>query len=443
MTKYKEEKPERVSNKTNPSGDIRDRWSWVEPSVWTNRMLTTLEKGVKGGKWFSLIDKVYTAENLQAAFRKVYSNKGTAGVDHQTVGMYKNNLESNISKLILLLGEDEYRPQKIKRIWVPKPGVRKKRPLGIPTVQDRVVQTALRNVIEPIFENDFAKNSFGFRPGRSCKDALREVDNLLKSGYVYVLDADISNYFDSINHEKLIMLMRAKVTDSRVLKLVEMFLRQNITEGLQEWTPQQGSPQGAVLSPLLSNIYLDPLDHLMNEAGYKMIRYADDFIIHCKNRQEAEKAIEIVDKWLKRADLVLNEEKTRIVDAREEPFEFLGYKFKKGRRWPADKSLKKLKDKIRAKTKRINGNSMTEIVKELNPMIRGWFEYYKHCGKFAFSRLDQWIRMRLRSILRKRTGRKGRGRGKDHNRWPNSYFTELGLFSLVTAHESVRQSSLR
>ena len=443
MTKHKEVKPERVSEKTNPSGDIQDRWSWVEPSVWTDRMLTTLEIGVKGGRWFSLIDKVYSPENLRASFKKVYANKGSAGVDHQTVGMYKKNLENNISKVSLSLKEGSYKPQKIKRIWIPKPGTKRKRPLGIPTVQDRVVQTALRNVLEPIFEKDFAENSYGFRPGRSCKDALREVSKLLKSGYMYVLDADISNYFDTINHENLMKLIQNRVTDSRILKLVAIFLKQGITEGLHEWTPDKGSPQGAVLSPLLSNIYLDPLDHLMNKAGYKMIRYADDFIVLCKDRQEAEKSLKLIQEWLMESELALNEEKTSIVDARVESFEFLGYKFKKGRRWPSDKSLKKFKDKVRAKTKRNNGHSLHEIVSELNPVLRGWFEYYKHCGEYTFVSLDRWIRMRLRSILRRRSGRKGRGRGRDHNRWPNAFFVGHGLFSLELAYGLARQSSLR
>jgi RNA-directed DNA polymerase len=443
MTKQKEEKPVRVPKEANPTGEIRSKWLWTEPTVWTDRMLTALEKGVKGGRWFSLIDKVYSMENLEPAFRKVSLNRGTAGSDYLTIEMYENRLVDNLEKVSKLLKEGKYQPQKIKRVWIPKPGSKEKRPLGIPTVQDRVVQTALRNVLEPIFEKDFADNSYGFRPNRSCKDALRKVDRLLKSGKIYVLDADIQSYFDTISHDKLMELIKAKVSDNRVLNLIEKFLKQEVLEGLEKWTPDKGSPQGAVISPLLSNIYLDPLDHMMIEKGYELVRYADDFVILCDNQDEAEKALKDIQEWLNKADLKLNMEKTRIVNANETAFEFLGYRFEKGRRWPRKKSLKKLKDKIKEKTKRTNGHSLLEIVSNINKVLKGWFEYYKHSHKYTFGSIDSWIRMRLRSILRKRIGLTGRGRGRDHKRWPNVFFKEQGLFSLVTAHAELCQSSKR
>jgi RNA-directed DNA polymerase len=315
--------------------------------------------------------------------------------------------------------------------------------VGIPTIRDRVVQTALRMVLEPIFEHEFAEQSYGFRPGRGCKDALRRVDELLKSGFTYIVDADLKSYFDTIPHDRLMALMGQKVSDGRVLTLIEMFLKQNILDDLQEWTPETGSPQGAVISPLLSNVYLNPLDHLMAQKGFEMVRYADDFVILCRSPEEANQALAMVQEWTAAAGLTLHPTKTRIVDANEDAFEFLGYQFVKGKRFPRAKSLKKLKDTIRAKTKRNSGKCLTAIIGSLNPTLRGWFGYFKHSYKTTFKTLDAWIRMRLRSILRKRQGRKGRGRGSDHQRWRNAYFAERGLYSLTTAHALACQSSSR
>ena len=313
----------------------------------------------------------------------------------------------------------------------------------MPTVRDRVVQTALRNVIEPIFEKDFAEHSYGFRPNRGCKDALREVDQQVKSGRVYVLDVDLKSYFDTIPHDKLMARIREKISDGRVLALIEKFLGQSVLDGLDAWTPESGSPQGAVVSPLLSNIYLDPLDHLMAKSGFRMVRYADDFVILCHSREEAEAALALVQEWTEAADLTLHPDKTVIVDAREEGFDFLGYHFHGEHRWPRKKSLAKLKATIRAKTRRANGYSLEYIIADVNRTLRGWFEYFKHSRRSTFCDLDSWIRMRLRSILRKRRKRKGRGRGYDHIRWPNQYFADCGLFSLSTAHDSVCQSLIR
>jgi RNA-directed DNA polymerase len=185
---------------------------------------------VKGGKWFSLIDKVYSKENLLSAFKKVASNKGSTGVDHQTISMYESRLMENIEYLLISIKEGKYRPKEIKRVWIPKPGSKEKRPLGIPTVRDRIVQTSLRNVLEPIFEKDFAEQSYGFRPRLSCKAALRRVDSLLKSGYIYVVDVDLKSYFDTISHKRLMELIMLKVSDNRILNLIEMFLHQGILD---------------------------------------------------------------------------------------------------------------------------------------------------------------------------------------------------------------------
>lgn len=443
MTGREEETLAGVPAEATQARETQWRWYWVEPSVWTDRMLAALEHGVKGGKWFSLIDKVYSLDNLYAAVDKVHSNKGAPGIDHVTVEMFVRDLEANVSKLHKNLHEGTYHPQAIRRKWIPKPGSTEERPLGIPVVRDRVAQTALRNVAEPIFERDFAQHSYGFRPGRGCKDALRRVEALLKQGHVHIVDADLKSYFDTIPHEALLERIKEKISDGRVLKLIEAYLKQGILEDLKEWTPEKGTPQGAVISPLLANIYLDPLDHLMAEAGFEMIRYADDFVVLCRSRAEADRALQKITMWTSGAGLTLHPEKTKIVHAVTEGFDFLGYHFERGTRRPRKKSLKKLKDTIRAKTKRTNGHSLNVIIQDVNQVLIGWFGYYKHSHWRTFRILDTWIRMRLRSILRRRSGRHGRGQGLDHFRWPNTYFAKQGLFSLKFASETARQSVLR
>jgi RNA-directed DNA polymerase len=406
-------------------------------------MLTALEHGVKGGIWFSLIDKAYAPANLFASYAKVAANGGAAGVDHVTVEDFTKRLARNLERLAAQLKDGTYRPQAVRRVHIPKPGTKETRPLGIPTVRDRVVQGALRHVLEPIFERQFAEHSYGFRPGRGCKDALRRVDKLLKQGYRYVVDVDLKSYFDTIPHDKLLDEVRKYVGDGRVVALIEAFLKARIFDGMQEWTPESGAPQGAVLSPLLSNLYLSELDHLMARLGYEMTRYADDLVIQCRTREEAERALATVREWTARMGLTLHPTKTQIVDAEIEGFDFLGYRFVKHRRFPRRKSLTKFKDAIRAKTRRTEGHSLKMIVADVNRTLHGWFEYFKHSHPTTFRELDGWIRMRLRSILRKRRGSRGHGRGADHHRWPNAYFAEQGLFSLTAAHALARQPSMR
>lgn len=446
----KETRPAIVSERTQQAGeaqgrgDMRARWSWVEPEVWTERMLTALEQGVKGSKWFRLIDKVYALPNLRKAFERVKANGGAAGVDHVTVEAFERHLGTNLEKLAQALRDGSYRPQAIRRVWIPKPGGKEKRPLGIPTVRDRVVQAALRAVLEPIFERDFAAHSYGFRPNRGCKDALRRVDALLKAGHNWVVDADLKSYFDTIPHAALMGRVREKVADGRVLGLLEAFLTQKVMETAEGWTPEEGTPQGAVISPLLANIYLDPLDQAMARSGIEMVRYADDFVILCRSEAEAHEALERVRQGTASAALKLHPVKTRIVDAAQAGgFDFLGYHFERGFRWPREKSLKKYKDTIRAKTRRNQGQSLAAIIVDLNRSLRGWFEYFKHSHRTTFLPLDKWLRMRLRSVLRRRLGRRGRGRAYDHQRWPNAFFAQHGLFSLAAAHAVARQSSRR
>lgn len=423
---------------------LSTRWSWVEPSVWTERMLAALETGVKGGRWYSVMDKVWDRRNLRRSFEKVKAKKGAAGVDHVTVEAFERQLERQLEQVERQLRDDTYRPQAVRRVYIPKPGSLEKRPLGIPTVRDRVVQGAVRHVLEPIFERDFAESSYGFRPGRGCKDALGRVEQLLKDGHTWVVDADIKRYFDTIPHGKLMARIRAKISDGRVLALIEAFLHQGVLEGLETWTPEEGTPQGAVLSPLLANLYLDPLDQMMFDGEFEMVRYADDFVILCRSAEQAQQALQLVRLWATEAGLTLHPEKTRIVDATEKGgFDFLGYHFERGMRWPRAKSIAKIKDAVRSKTRRTNGHSMAAIIADLNRTLRGWFEYFKHSHWTTFGSLDRWVRMRLRSILRKRHKLKGRGRGADHQRWPNAYFNDLGLFSLTAAHVLVCQSARR
>jgi len=430
--------------KAKQVGEVQARWAWTEPAVWTERMLTALEVGVKGGIWFSLIDKVYKPGNLRAAFATVKANQGAAGVDHQTIEMFEADWETNLSKVSQQLADGSYCPQAVRRQWIAKPGSSEKRPLGIPTVRDRVVETALRNVMEPIFERDFAEHSYGFRPRRGCKDALRRVDHLLKAGHTWVVDADLQSYFDTIPKQKLMERVAKKVADSRVLELVEAMLQQEVMEGLRHWTPEAGTPQGAVISPLLSNIYLDPLDHEVAGSGYEMVRYADDFVILCGSEAQARAALAKVQQWTATAGLRLHPQKTRIVDATQRGgFDFLGYHFERGYRWPRRKSVAKLKATIRNKTRRTQGSSLRTIITMVNRTLTGWFGYFKHSHKTAFPPLDKWIRMRLRTILRRRRKRQGRARGADNVRWPNAFFAAQGLFSLSAARVQCGQSSRR
>ena len=435
-----EQQSSAVASVPKQEEDIRARWAWVEPSVWTESMLAALENGVKGGKWYSLCDKVWNPANLQAAWERVYANRGGSGVDGQSVHEYRTRDQQELIWLQDLLQRDRYVPQPVLRRWIPKPGGREKRPLGIPAVRDRVVQTALRHVMEPIFERIFAEHSYGFRPGRGCKDALRRVLSLLKRGHVWVVDADVKNYFDTIPHDRLMALVEEHIADRRVLSLIRGYLKQGILDGMKEWTPESGTPQGAVISPLLANLYLNPLDHLMAGAGYEMVRYADDFVILCRSREEAKAALALVQNWMAGAGLTLHPEKTRIVN-QADGFDFLGYHFEDDRHWPRRKSLTKFRDSIRILTRRANGHSLSEIIAQLNPKLRGWYGYFKHSYRATFPYLDGWIRRRLRTILnkRKRRSRWASTRG-DHMSWPNAFFHAHGLFSLTAAHAAECQS---
>lgn len=437
MNPRPEEPPAPVPLTAQQAGKVAALKAVAAPEVWTERMLTALVTGLKGNRWFRLIDKVYRFETLVAAWEKVQSNAGGSGVDGITVERFQKTCLDGLLVLKKQLQEASYQPKPVKRVWIPKPGSAEKRPLGIPTVRDRIGQSALRRVIEPIFEVSFAEHSYGFRSGRGCRDALRRVQHLLDEGGTWVVDADLKSYFDTIPKERLMARVAERIADGRVLALVRSYLDQGVMEGLRHYEAgADGTPQGAVISPLLANVYLNPLDHLMAESGCEMVRYADDFVILCRSREAAEAALVRVQTWVEENGLKLHPEKTRIVDATQRGgFDFLGYHFERGYRWPREKSLAKLEMKVRELTpRRTCGQSLEHCIGQLNVTLVGWYGYFKYSHWTTFQPVDEYVRGRLRSMLRNREGRRGRGRGNDHQKWPIHYFATRGLFSLAQAH---------
>ena len=334
-------------------------------------LVTASSKGNQD-KWFSLIDKVWRDTTLHAAWQQVKSRRGASGIDGISIERFEAQAPKYLGELAEQLKTGKYHAQAVRRVEIPKTGGGS-RPLGIPTVQDRVVQAAVKRVIEPVFESRFCETSYGFRPGRGCKDALRAVDGWLRQGYTHVVDADLKSYFDSIPQERLLARVAERISDGRVLALIDGWLKQDIVHDLKRWTPTGGTPQGAVLSPLLANIYLHPLDEHMLARGYRMVRYADDFVILCQSAHEAQQALAEVAQWVSDNGLELNRDKTHVGDCLQkgQGFEFLGYRFEAGRRMVRKKSQMKLKDAIRQRTGRMRSGTMREIVGELNAVLTG------------------------------------------------------------------------
>ena len=422
-------------------------WEWVDRDIWTERMLAALvtasEEGKEGkqSKWFSLIDKVWRDSTLQAAWQQVKSRRGASGIDGTSIARFEANAPKYLGEIAEQLKTGQYRAQAVRRVEIPKTGGGN-RPLGIPTVGDRVVQAAVKRVIEPIFESRFCDTSYGFRPGRGCKDALRAVDGWLKQGYTHVVDADLKRYFDSIPHERLKARVSERISDGRVLELIDGWLKQDIVHDLKRWTPTGGTPQGAVISPLLANIYLHPLDQHMLARGYKMVRYADDFVVLCQSAHEAQQALAEVQQWVSDNGLELNMDKTHIGDCLQkgQGFEFLGYRFEAGERHVRKKSVMKFRDASRKQTGRTRSGSLRAIVIELNAVLKGWFAYFKHALAGPFALFDGFVRRRLRALLRRREKRPGHGRCEaDSRRWPNAYFAAQGLFTMSTARRLASQ----
>jgi RNA-directed DNA polymerase len=388
------------------------------------------------------MDKVFAPDTLEAAWERVQANDGAAGVDRQSIERFEAKEDEYLAELSTALREGSYRPQPVRRVEIPK-GDGRTRPLGIPTVKDRIVQTAVKFVLEPIFEVTFRPSSYGFRPGRGCRDALREVAQLIADGYTFVVDADFESYFDTIPHERLMQRVEERVSDGRILRLLRSWLDQDIMQGMQQWTPTAGTPQGAVISPLLANIYLHPLDELMATHGYRMVRYADDFVVLCKSREEADAALAIIRAWVDANGLRLHPGKTHVGNClvKGQGFEFLGYQFEAGQRFVRKKSLNRIKDTIRAKTRRTRGQSLERIIADLNRSLRGWFRYFQHAHPRTFIVLDKFVRRRLRAVLRKQDKRPGFGATyADHRRWPIVFFANAGLLALHTAWQDARHS---
>jgi RNA-directed DNA polymerase len=374
-------------------------------------------------KVHSLVDKVYSRENLKLAWERVRANQGASGADRVTIEDFEAGLDENLDRLHRELREQTYQPQAVRRLEIPKRGAPgKTRPLGIPSVYDRVCQQALVNRLEPIFEKVLDPSSFGYRKGRKPADALGKIWREMGAGSEWIVDADLKDYFGSVDHEKLMTLVGKQVADGRVLKLIQQMLKAGYEEKGQRYETPRGTPQGGVVSPLLSNILLTPFDKEMRQKGYRLTRWADDWVVTCRTRAEAENALAQATKILDKLGVTLNREKTRIVHI-SKGFEFLGFKIQRGRNRfklsrdritsrlnrqhlyaiPTQKSLDRFKDQIRALTKRQVPLRLGELIQSINPVIRGWGNYYcrSHVRK-RFHQLDGWIIRRLWSHRAKR-----------------------------------------
>src|SRR5215472_1602607 len=374
-------------------------------------------------KVHSLVDKVYKRKNLEIAWEKVKANRGSGGVDGQTLETFETQLEQQLERLHRELREDTYQPLPVRQHQIPKQGKPGEyRMLGIPAIYDRVCQQALLNRLEPIFEPIFDDASFGYRRGRSTKNAMRKVWKEIDSGREWIVDGDLKDFFGSVDHEKLLTLVAQRVADSRVLRLIKAMLKAGSYGQGKLFPSERGTPQGGVASPLLSNVLLTPFDQEMRRKGYQLTRFADDWVITCKSAAEARAAVDAARRILKQLGVELHPQKTRIVHVRY-GFEFLGYKIKRGERklylpqskirsqvrggelyaYPKEKSIQRFMEQVRQRTKRRIPLTTKELIAELNPLVRGWGEYYKRAHvRRLFHRLDAWIVRRLWSQRYKR-----------------------------------------
>ncbi len=366
-------------------------------------------------KVHSLIDKVYKRKNLEMAWERVRANRGSGGVDGQSLTSFAEQVDQQVDRLQRELMEDAYRPQPGWEVPIPKrdkPG--EYRMLGIPIIYDRVCQQALLNRLEPIFEPVFDAASFGYRRGRSTQDALRKIWKEIKADKVWIVDADLKDFFGSVDHEKLLMLVAQRVADGRVLRLIEAMLKAGSYGKGRLFPTERGTPQGGVVSPLLSNILLTPFDWEMRRRGYQLTRYADDWVVTCESAAEARAAVAAANQILAELGVQLHPQKTRIVHV-QHGFEFLGYKIKRGKQlrlppskirsgaqsgalyaYPREKSIRRFMDAVRQRTKRRVPLSTRELIEWLNPVLRGWGHYYKRAHvRLLFNRLDRWIVRRI------------------------------------------------
>ena len=408
------------------------------------------EGGPRRRKWYSLYDKVFALKNLRQAWEKVEANGGAAGCDGQTIAQFAADAETHLQQLHEELREKRYRPRPVKRVEIPKPGGGM-RQLGIPCVRDRVVQQALLQVLSPIFEPLFSECCHGFRPGRGCQSALQVVDRALETGHEWFVDADIVQFFDTVDHELVLDGVHEEIADGSVLRLIRAFLESGVLVEPGEVEPTElGTPQGGPLSPLLANIYLHPLDQALAEAGFVVVRYADDFVIFTKTRQRAEQALEVVRVTMKRLKLRLHPEKTHI-GTPDQGFDFLGYRYFRDQRERLQKivsrkSCQRFRDAIRKRTKRHAGQKRPKarrctaarlqrnqrvqaMVASVNRYLRGWHGYFRGVRvtwHHYLNDFDRFVRRRLRCAI---SGRYARGRWQ--HILSNDLFDQIGLLSLA------------
>lgn len=374
-------------------------------------------------KYHSLRDKVFSLKNLYLAFTKVKKNKGKAGLDRVSIKQFQADLDKNIMNIHKELKTAIYEPTPVLRVYIQKDR-NKKRPLGIPIVKDRIIQQAFRQIIEPLFEKDFSDNSFGFRPGRSCHDAIERIELYKQEGYRYVLDADIKAFYDTIPHKLIMNRLREKIADGWVLTSIEKMLKAGVMEDGICYRTTEGTPQGGVLSPLLANLVGDIIDKELEKGGYKFVRYADDFIVMTKTKEELSAALSFVNEVVEgKLELKLSKDKTELTSFKR-GFRFLGFHFIGTYKGISAKSMDKLKDNIREITKRTQGVNLKTVIGRLNPVIRGHVNYFRLGDvQGVYRRLDCWMRMRLRCFKFSRKWR------TDNRRFPIRRFRRMGLLS--------------
>ena len=366
---------------------------------------------------------MYRWENLYTAWRRVRRNKGAHGLDRVTIRQFEADWETHLREIQRKLVERRYKPQPVRRVYIPKPP-KQRRPLGIPIVADRVVGQALHQVLDPLFDKSMSERSFGFRKGRKAHHAIATVIRDAKEGYRQVVDADIASFFDRIDHQVMMSLVRARIADGRVLNLIEAFLKAGVFENNSVYVPTEGVPQGGVISPWLSNLVLDVLDKAIEAKNWRHVRYADDFVVLVRSRQEAKEAHGYVKEILGQLKLSLHETKTRLTDF-SEGFEFLGFRFRRYHLGIRGRSIDRFQDRLRTLTRRQQGRNIEAVIADVNPVVRGWAGYVGVAEVTkVLERLDCWVRMRLRAFRYQRRSR------HDNHRLTNRRLAKMGLLSL-------------
>ncbi len=419
---------------------------WERHPAWTDAMREGLKtRQASKEKWFSLINRMWDRRHLQSAWERIEkrveggARKRGAGVDGVTVEQFAEQADKELDRLAEELKSGTYRPRPVRRHYIPKPGTTKKRPLGIPSVRDRVVQEALRSLTEPIFEVEFLEGSHGFRPERSTDTACQQLEQYLKEGKVWVVDADITGFFDNVDQERALAEVNRRIADGKVLKLIRSFLEAGVMEEMKVRYATTGTPQGGIISPLLANIYLHAMDEELEARHISWVRYADDFLLLSETREEAEAALEAVRGILTGLKLELSPEKTHIRHL-DEGFDFLGWHYQGQRRWPREKSVKGLRLTLREKTRRLRPGSMEQICAEVSPVLRGWYNYFRNGNSGpTFGDIISGVRRRLRSILNRRHKGQGIGKPNLNFRWPNDFFRDRGLFDPAVALQTFRR----